>query len=405
MGAPVRTEASGDRLHGLDALRAVMMLLGLALHAMVSYGPLRSLGEMWPYLDANTSVICDLAIVSIHAFRIPVFFVMAGYFSSMLYERRGALGLMSNRLSRIGLPFIVGLLVVYPITRAGFVFATSTTQVGIAGAWSSVPPAMHSPYAQANTIRPWFLYYLLYFYVAALLCARLVEMLPATVQARGRAVFERITGSRWRVVLLAGLTALTLLPMRTASFDTSATFMPEFPTLSAYFVFFGFGWLLYGSRGLLKTFSRFAWTQCAVATVLFLPNFLALRAVWSGAPYGAFARVVAAVSGGLIVWLLVFGLLGLFLRHFERPSAKIRYLVDASYWLYLLHLPLAIWLPGLMSEWNAPALLKVAIVLGVMAPTLLGSYHLFVRSTAIGAVLNGRRYPAPIPFFRPRPRS
>lgn len=400
MDLPVRTQASVERLHGLDALRAVMMLLGLVLHAMVSYGPLRSLGDIWPYLDANTSVLCDLAIVSIHSFRIPVFFVLAGYFSSMLYERRGVVGVISNRLSRIGLPFLIGLIVVYPLTRAGFVFATSTTQLGLAGAWASVGPAMHAPYAQANTIHLWFLYYLLYFYVAALVCARLIEKLPGAARARGRALFERVTGSRWRVVIFAGVTAVTLLPMRTASFDTSAAFMPELPTLSAYFVFFGFGWVLYGSRDLLKTFSRFAWTQCAIATVLFLPNFLVLSVVWGDSPYGALGRGVAAVTGGVIVWLLVFGLLGLFLRYCSRPSAKIRYLVDASYWLYLLHLPLAIWVPGLMSEWNAPALVKVAVVLGVMAPTLLGSYHLFVRSTAIGAVLNGRRYPAPIPFLR-----
>ena len=76
-----------------------------------------------------------------------------------------------------------------------------------------------------------------------------------------------------------------------------------------------------------------------------------------------------------------------------------RYMVDASYWLYLMHLPIAIWVPGMISQWAVPALVKITVVLLVMIPTLIATYHVLVRPTIIGKVLNGRRYPAPIPFF------
>ena len=44
-------------------------------------------------------------ILFIHIFRMPIFFVMAGFFAAMLYLRRGPGGLAQNRATRIVVPF------------------------------------------------------------------------------------------------------------------------------------------------------------------------------------------------------------------------------------------------------------------------------------------------------------
>ncbi len=401
MNAPSQPATGTERLHGLDALRAVMMLLGLVLHSMVSYGPLQSMGDMWPFLDIRTSPLADLALVYIHTFRMPVFFVTAGFFAAMLYQRRGAGGLMRNRLSRIGIPMVVGFVVLYPLTRIGFAFALAA-KADMSTATAAAVAQLQQPFADANTIHLWFLYYLLLFYVFALLCVQVVSKLPATWRERGHAAFVRASRHTWRSLIFAVPTALTLLPMETASLDTNATFIPAIRTLAAYFVFFGYGWLLYGARELLSTFTRSAWTQCVVATALFVPNFLALRMVWGHSPHAGLARLVAVGTGALMMWLFIFGMTGLFLRYFKNHNPRIRYMVDASYWLYLLHLPLAIWLPGMLAQVNVHAMIKAGVVLAVMTPILLVSYHVLVRPTFIGKVLNGRRYPAPLPFFGKR---
>ena len=80
------------RYHALDALRASMMLLGLVLHSSASY-VVAPLHEAWPYKDAATSTMFDLAVFFIHLFRMPVFFVVAGLFAAMLMQRDGARGL------------------------------------------------------------------------------------------------------------------------------------------------------------------------------------------------------------------------------------------------------------------------------------------------------------------------
>lgn len=400
MTQPQPTAGSSERLHGLDALRAVMMLLGLLLHTLVSYAPHRPLGKIWPYLDAHTTVLADVVVVYLHAFRMPLFFVMSGFFAAMLFERRGAVSMLRNRVARIGVPFVVGMLVIYPMARAGFVFARVAARADVATALSKVAQQMTSaPFQNVNTIHLWFLYYLMFFYVMGLGCQRLAEMLPERARIQGRERFEALLRSPWRPLVLAIPTAITLLPMRTSSFDTAVSLAPDPRTVAAYFVFFGFGWLLYASRSLLNTFVERAWTQCIIGSLLFVPNFLAQQEIWAGSSHMAMARVVASVTGGLMCWLLIFGTTGLFLRYASRESTKMRYMVDASYWLYLMHLPIAIWVPGMISQWAVPALVKITVVLLVMIPTLIATYHVLVRPTIIGKVLNGRRYPAPIPFF------
>ena len=74
-------QAPLKRLHSLDALRAAMMLLGLVLHSVVSYITI-AIPEAWPYQDRQTSVAFDYLVFAIHLFRMPTFFVMAGFFAA-----------------------------------------------------------------------------------------------------------------------------------------------------------------------------------------------------------------------------------------------------------------------------------------------------------------------------------
>ena len=70
-----------------------MMLLGLVLHSAVNY-VVFPLGPAWPYKDPATSTVFDILVFVIHLFRMPVFFVAAGFFAAMLMERDGARGIL-----------------------------------------------------------------------------------------------------------------------------------------------------------------------------------------------------------------------------------------------------------------------------------------------------------------------
>jgi peptidoglycan/LPS O-acetylase OafA/YrhL len=68
-----------------------------------------------------------------------------------------------------------------------------------------------------------------------------------------------------------------------------------------------------------------------------------------------------------------------------------RYIADASYWLYLVHLPLILALQVVVAPLAWPWPVKFAVILGVAFPLMLASYQLLVRHSFIGAILNGPR--------------
>ena len=86
-------------------------------------------------------------------------------------------------------------------------------------------------------------------------------------------------------------------------------------------------------------------------------------------------------------------ILSLFLKLFHAESKRMRYISDASYWVYIIHLPLTHFIPGLFHQSNMNVFIKFSISSIIITFICFASYHYLIRSTFIGEFLNGRRYP------------
>jgi peptidoglycan/LPS O-acetylase OafA/YrhL len=100
-----------NRRSDLDALRAVAMLLGIVLHASLSFFP-----SYWLVTDCRQNDTFGVVFSAIHGFRMPLFFVMSGYFSAMLLHRRGRGSLVKHRFHRVFLPLLAGMFTIVPLT-------------------------------------------------------------------------------------------------------------------------------------------------------------------------------------------------------------------------------------------------------------------------------------------------
>ncbi len=96
----------------LDALRAVAMLLGIAVHASLSFFP-----SMWMVADSRQDGSIGVLFSALHGFRMPTFFVMSGFFAAMLVQRRGPGGMVKHRARRVLLPMLLGLVTIVPLTN------------------------------------------------------------------------------------------------------------------------------------------------------------------------------------------------------------------------------------------------------------------------------------------------
>ena len=110
---------------------------------------------------------------------------------------------------------------------------------------------------------------------------------------------------------------------------------------------------------------------------------------------GTKAGLAALVS--VAVFASTLAVTALALQFFSGVSRVRRYLADASYWVYIVHLPLVMAGQVLLLNAPWPWFAKLAAVVGgVMAVSLL-SYELMIRHSFMGRWLNGRR----IPWRRP----
>ncbi len=98
------------RQHGLDALRAFAMLLGIALHGALSFA-----GIPWIVQDLRPDGTFMLVFMTIHGFRMQLFILLSGYFTMMLWRKRGMAALLKQRGLRVLLPCLIGLVTFIPL--------------------------------------------------------------------------------------------------------------------------------------------------------------------------------------------------------------------------------------------------------------------------------------------------
>lgn len=370
-----------ERYHGLDALRASLMALGVLLHVACSF----QLGDPdggWPYRDSQQSLVATLIVIGTHFVRMPLFFVLSGFFASQTVARRGVRGFVVDRCLRVGLPLAVGWVLLTPIVGFAFSYAISVQRGG--DPLSAVTLVKPLPGGPAHL---WFLYYLL------LLCglAALACTLPQALRERWGACCARVLGGRARGLVLWLLLAAAMLTMSGPSLETPGGFWPDLSVLATYGVCFGAGWQLRRVQGFVEGAQHgFLWRSLLGGLVLLVGTFAVL--VWhakrgEGSDVPSLAPIwgMAQVTGSAAVWLLAFGLIGGFERWLGQPRPWLRHASDASYWVYLVHLPIAVFAAVLLRSWEAGALAKLAVA---TLATFLLSWASFL---AVRAVIPARR--------------
>jgi glucan biosynthesis protein C len=384
-----------DRLHGLDAVRGYALLLGIVFHATASFlpGP-----QIWPVVDTHRSLTLAGVFFVSHIFRMTTFFLIAGFFAHMVVEKRGVGAFIKDRAKRIALPLVVGWPILFPAILAAIVYGVYVAT----GHLPKAPPAPAHPVPFAFPLSHlWFLYVLLLFYAAALALRGVVLRLDRAgrILSAADALVAVLVESSAAPLALAVPVALVFYFANPwlewfGAPGPDSSLIPNLPAAIEYFTAFGFGWLLNRQSGLLNVLSR-RWPlnlAAALGLTALCLSMVGVAPLLHPAQPGL-QRAVYAGAYSLAMWSWTFAVIGLALRFLSNHSPVRRYIADSSYWLYLIHLPLVMALQVMVSQFNWPWEVKIAVILGVAFPLMFASYQLMVRHTFIGAILNGARAP------------
>jgi len=399
------------RLHGVDLLRALMMLLGIVLHVALSFIEGPATGE-WLYRDPQRSPAAGLIFLAIHVFRMPVFFVMAGIFAALIWQRQGVWGFIRHRIYRLLVPLLAGWIVLFPVVKWVIVWglAAQTPEKELPAVAGLALLVAMKPWSDPNLIHLWFLYQLLVLCAAAMLlcCAwRLVPVRPRDWGRRFQGILV-VGRLRWlRVPILVIATALCLTQSAEPILETSAALLPPLHVLGGYAVCFFGGWVFMLTPGALQGLQRLAWLKLAMGVLAVVVAVLASIA-WFGIKLGdptATAQISPVValrtaqwSNAIAIWLIALGGIGALERILTRPIGWVRSLCEASFWIYLVHLPICLASVIMLRAWDASALMKMLVAIAI---TLLVSLLTFWAACAVVGVRVRRPHAATAPAPRP----
>ncbi len=162
--------------------------------------------------------------------------------------------------------------------------------------------------------------------------------------------------------------------------------------LAAFGVAFGLGWLLHRQIDLMRAWEK-SWLLNLGFAIILAGVCLwlgGLKRSWSMRKWvGRNSPFAGAYV--LAVWAWTFAIIGGALRFLSDPSPVRRYVADASYWIYIVHLPVLLIGQMLVLDLPLPALAKYALLTFCTLAFSFATYHSLVRYTFVGAILNGRK--------------
>tara|TARA_B100001113_G_scaffold351184_1_gene349751 strand:+ start:132 stop:1283 length:1152 start_codon:yes stop_codon:yes gene_type:complete len=361
-----------NRFHSLDFLRALALLMGVLIHVLMLF--LEPADGSEPRLGAS------VIFIWIHTWRMPLFMLLAGFFTAFSLAKRDVGNYALNRLIRLGAPILLLWSVIPAIDEA----ATELFKIPELISWLfyDVPFTLRLDHL-------WFLYYLLLFYGVLLL-----------LESINPKIFSFIADYKLSLtrVLILWLPILILLspvnkPTGGIFGDIPATF-GEVHIGSMLFMasFFIIGIQIHKNPHFLESLKQMRfWLPSLIVSSLIPIGLLG---------WGGFKDEPFAFSGPLEMWivnglagsatlLLVLSIMGLAMHRISSSGQMLRWLVKLSYPIYVFHLMFVISVSGTLMFFGVNDWLVVLLgfLSGIFFPVII--YYAFISWTPLDWIFNG----------------
>jgi peptidoglycan/LPS O-acetylase OafA/YrhL len=190
-----------------------------------------------------------------------------------------------------------------------------------------------------------------------------------------------VRGSLVPVLLVVPVAAL-LAAAGKLHLDTPLSFIVD-PIIAAYYgLFFAWGWKIHVQKEDLSTYADHAWRYLAAACALLIVIVPALLqsiddAALATPPPGAL------IASAAFTCFTTAAFIGFSCRHVHRHHPWVRLVSDASYWSYVVHLPLVVLLQILFAMVSWPGGLEFALIMASTLFACLFTYRYLVQRTPL----------------------
>ncbi|MEA2793810.1 MAG: hypothetical protein QOI87_1190 [Bradyrhizobium sp.] len=360
--APAEIRAApkaSTRNAALDRARTFLTLVVVIHHAVIPY-------TYFGHTDPKEWIGFDMIVLATDSFFMAMFFFLSGLFVWPGIARKGPLNYLSDRLLRLGLPFVICAFTIIPIAYYA-ISLREHPEVGFASYWwktITVGPWPSGPI--------WFLWVLLSFDAVACLLYRLSPNLLDPINRLS------LHGRRRPAVFFAVMLAVTAafyIPGRihfgAGSWFEFGPFSVQHGRVMLYATYFFFGagiGVQYLDRGLLAADGRMAkvswdWLMLALVPYCLLWVLIYIKREILGNPevlpdwYEGIYAVCFTVFSVAIMFLI----LAYFLRFKHSGWSILDPMQADAYGMFLVHYPIALWLQYWLFDYDLPAIVKAAV--------------------------------------------
>lgn len=392
---------SPDRLHYLDSIRIALSVLVILHHAAQPYGP-----ADWWYVESLSKAqwIEDFAVLNA-PFKMSLFFLIAACVLPPAVDRRRHRPFLRTRLRKLGGPLVIGFFLVIPVLMyAYYLEFRPHGHIGFGDYyWNVYLGNGEEPRDWSGPIWPdrqfghlWFIQHLLVYSLAYLFWRVAAEMVrsrrnrPRTPPPR--AVPEQVGGLgvfAFAVTVAVGTALLRIrypvdqwLPVAEIIQTEPADLAQHIPFVIAGVLAYRRGWLT-----TLRARVAYSWLAAAVAlTVLYLVfrDELTDYFAWGGAETGQFAWAgyETVLCVGYALGLLVF-----FRDRIRGTSDLQRSTAQATFAIYLVHLPIVVGLQYSVRNWPLDATGRFLVVGGLGCVLSVAAALVLRRTPVVRAIL------------------
>ncbi|MBN2783149.1 MAG: acyltransferase family protein [Campylobacterales bacterium] len=354
-----------NRIYYLDAMRGILMLLGVVLHSALVYSPSQS----WLVFSDESTVFASVLAGLIHFFRMQAFFIVSGYFALFTLRKYNIKKFIKMRVSRILIPLIstaltLNLLQTYLLVEHGYL-DTTVGEFIFNKTWQS---------------HLWFLVNLIFYFLFA---ALLVKLFRKKVYR----LLEKIDVILLKVPYIFIFFSLPLLNIffvkfsEVFAFDIPAIIHTE--SFFLYLAFFLFGMLLQSHKVMLEKFTSIS----PIVSVVVILISLYISKYYKGDIYELLKLYIEFLG----MWFCSSLCFYIFRKFFNHNSKLFRTLSESSYSIYLFHHVFVIIFAIYFIDMGIGGLFGMLLLISVVSVVSI-SIHLFFISkiNILSFLFNGK---------------
>jgi len=388
--AKPHTQSPDSRLLFVDNLRIVLITLVVLHHIALVYGASSPFYYVEPPKNDLAAYTALLVFVLFNqAYFMGFFFLISGYFVPRSYDHKGSVSYLKGRLLRLGIPLLVFIFILNPIASLG-IYQMPASLTGITN------PLTWQQYPQLIGVGPlWFAEMLLIFDFG-------YTLWRITTRSRKSRPLDnpKLPGFLAIGIFIPALAIVSYLLRIAVPMGATTPFL-QFPTpsyLPQYLSFFIFGIVAYRRdwfRTIPDSMGYVGFGMALAAAVLLFPlalssHMFSLKLTAASRNFignGQWQSAVYTLWDSIFSVGMCLGLITLFRRCCNQQGKLCRLMSQQSFAVYIVHIPLIVFLAVLLRGINLANLLKFCLAAIIVVPLCFAAAWLVRKIPGVSKVV------------------